>query len=202
LGRRQFEAGAIQKSVVGTDPTYCSNRRKLGESSIRIPLVKLASVPARSGLAVSDVERVSRDPRPKPGFSMSTKAELSPRVTRRECAARADQNRELVCKMQMIKALIFSLSGCRCESKASRAIRRKRDMKQTRTIPETFLGVGYVSDRAGLPLVAVPVPVPQPSGQRGVDPRCGLVTQPTWIATWSVRSNGPPRCRSRSGVEG
>ena len=41
---------------------------------------------------------------------------------------------------------------------------RKRNMKQTQTIPETFLGVGYVSDRAGLPLVAVRVPVPQPSG--------------------------------------
>ena len=36
-------------------------------------------------------------------------------------------------------------------------------MKQTETIPETFLGVGYVSDRAGLPLVAVRVPVPQPA---------------------------------------
>ena len=36
-------------------------------------------------------------------------------------------------------------------------------MKQTQTIPETFLGVGYVSDRAGLPLEAVRVPVPQPA---------------------------------------
>jgi hypothetical protein len=71
-------------------------------------------------------------------------------------------------------------------------------MKQTQTIPETFLGVGYVSDRAGLPLVAVRAPLPQPGRQRGVDPRCGLVTQPAWIATWSGRSNGPPRCRSRS----
>jgi NADPH:quinone reductase-like Zn-dependent oxidoreductase len=35
-------------------------------------------------------------------------------------------------------------------------------MKQTQTIPETFLGVGYVLDRAGLPLHAVRVPVPQP----------------------------------------
>ena len=37
------------------------------------------------------------------------------------------------------------------------------DMKQTQTIPETFLGVGYTRDRAGLPLEAVRVPVPQPA---------------------------------------
>jgi hypothetical protein len=36
-------------------------------------------------------------------------------------------------------------------------------MKQTRTIPETFLGVGYTKDRAGLPLEAVRVPVPRPA---------------------------------------
>jgi len=36
-------------------------------------------------------------------------------------------------------------------------------MKQTHTIPETFLGVGYTRDRAGLPLEAVRVPVPQPA---------------------------------------
>src|SRR5260370_5004244 len=36
-------------------------------------------------------------------------------------------------------------------------------MKQTQTIPQTFLGVGYVSDRAGLPLDAVRVRVPQPA---------------------------------------
>jgi len=35
---------------------------------------------------------------------------------------------------------------------AGHVIGRKRNMKQTETIPETFLGVGYVSDRAGLPL--------------------------------------------------
>lgn len=35
-------------------------------------------------------------------------------------------------------------------------------MKQTFTIPETFLGVGYTKDRAGLPLEAVRVPVPRP----------------------------------------
>src|SRR5260221_13132312 len=35
-------------------------------------------------------------------------------------------------------------------------------MKQTLTIPETFLGVGYTKDRAGLPLEAVRVPVPRP----------------------------------------
>ena len=36
-------------------------------------------------------------------------------------------------------------------------------MKQTQTIPETFFGVGYTRDRAGLPLEAVRVPVPQPA---------------------------------------
>ena len=36
-------------------------------------------------------------------------------------------------------------------------------MKHTQTIPETFLGVGYARDRAGLPLEAVRVPVPQPA---------------------------------------
>lgn len=36
-------------------------------------------------------------------------------------------------------------------------------MKQTQTIPEAFLGVGYTRDRAGLPLEAVRVPVPQPA---------------------------------------
>ena len=36
-------------------------------------------------------------------------------------------------------------------------------MKQTQTIPETFLGVGYTRDRAGLPLEAVRVPVPEPA---------------------------------------
>jgi NADPH:quinone reductase-like Zn-dependent oxidoreductase len=36
-------------------------------------------------------------------------------------------------------------------------------MKQTQTIPETFLSVGYTRDRAGLPLEAVRVPVPQPA---------------------------------------
>src|SRR5215467_3251975 len=36
-------------------------------------------------------------------------------------------------------------------------------MKQTETAPETFLGVGYIRDQAGLPLEAVRVPVPQPA---------------------------------------
>jgi NADPH:quinone reductase-like Zn-dependent oxidoreductase len=36
-------------------------------------------------------------------------------------------------------------------------------MKKTHVIPETFLGVGYTRDRAGLPLEAVRVPVPQPT---------------------------------------
>src|SRR5215472_14311324 len=39
-------------------------------------------------------------------------------------------------------------------------------MKQTQTIPETFLGVGYVTDRAGLPLEAVRVPVPRPAADQ------------------------------------
>jgi hypothetical protein len=36
-------------------------------------------------------------------------------------------------------------------------------MTQTQTVPETFLGVGYTRDRAGLPLEALRVPVPQPA---------------------------------------
>jgi NADPH:quinone reductase-like Zn-dependent oxidoreductase len=36
----------------------------------------------------------------------------------------------------------------------------------TQKIPATFLGVGYTSDRAGLPLEAVRVPVPQPAAEQ------------------------------------
>src|SRR5882672_6828436 len=36
-------------------------------------------------------------------------------------------------------------------------------MKQTQTIPDTFLGVGYTRNQAGLPLEPVRVPVPQPA---------------------------------------
>ena len=43
---------------------------------------------------------------------------------------------------------------------------RKRKVKQTHTIPETFLGVGYTRDRAGLPLEAVRVRVPQPAADQ------------------------------------
>ncbi|OIJ85639.1 quinone oxidoreductase family protein [Streptomyces colonosanans] len=39
-------------------------------------------------------------------------------------------------------------------------------MKQTKKIPETFLGVGYTRDRAGLPLEAVRVPVPRPAADQ------------------------------------
>jgi len=39
-------------------------------------------------------------------------------------------------------------------------------MKQTQTIPETFLGVGYTRDPAGLPLEAVRVPVPRPAADQ------------------------------------
>ena len=39
---------------------------------------------------------------------------------------------------------------------------KKANIKQTLTIPETFLGVGYTKDRAGFPLEAVRVPVPRP----------------------------------------
>src|SRR5260370_123392 len=38
----------------------------------------------------------------------------------------------------------------------------KANMKQTLTITEGFLGVGYSKDRAGLPLEPVRVPVPRP----------------------------------------
>src|SRR5262245_38208785 len=39
-------------------------------------------------------------------------------------------------------------------------------MKQTQAIPETFLGVGYTRDRAGLPLEAVRVPVRRPAADQ------------------------------------
>jgi D-arabinose 1-dehydrogenase-like Zn-dependent alcohol dehydrogenase len=39
-------------------------------------------------------------------------------------------------------------------------------MKQTLTIPETFLGVGYTKNRDGLPLEAVRVPVPRPEADQ------------------------------------
>jgi hypothetical protein len=54
-------------------------------------------------------------------------------------------------------------------------------MKQTQTIPETFLGVGYAKDQAGLPLEAVRVPVPQPAADEVLIPRSCLVAQPTRI---------------------
>ena len=39
-------------------------------------------------------------------------------------------------------------------------------MKETLTIPKTFIGVGYTKDRAGLPLEAVCVPVPRPGSDQ------------------------------------
>ncbi|GAB2842099.1 hypothetical protein GCM10027176_52510 [Actinoallomurus bryophytorum] len=39
-------------------------------------------------------------------------------------------------------------------------------MKQTHTTPEKFVGVGYTRDRAGLPLEAVRIPVPQPTANQ------------------------------------
>jgi len=39
-------------------------------------------------------------------------------------------------------------------------------MKQTLTVPGTFLGIGYTKDRAGLPLEAVRVPVPRPGADQ------------------------------------
>ena len=36
-------------------------------------------------------------------------------------------------------------------------------MKRTPTIPETFVGIGYTRDHAGLPLETVRVPVPKPA---------------------------------------
>jgi NADPH:quinone reductase-like Zn-dependent oxidoreductase len=39
-------------------------------------------------------------------------------------------------------------------------------MKNSLAIPKTFLGVGYTKDRAGLPLEAVRVPVPQPGADQ------------------------------------
>ena len=39
-------------------------------------------------------------------------------------------------------------------------------LKQTLTIPGTFVGIGYTKDRAGLPLEAVRVPVPRPGADQ------------------------------------
>jgi NADPH:quinone reductase-like Zn-dependent oxidoreductase len=44
--------------------------------------------------------------------------------------------------------------------------RRRQNMKRAQTIPETFLGVGYTRDRAGLPLETIRVPVPQPAADQ------------------------------------
>jgi hypothetical protein len=57
---------------------------------------------------------------------------------------------------------------------------KKANMKQTLTIPETFLGVGYTKDRAGLPLEAVRVPVPRPRADQ-VLIRVRLVAQPAGV---------------------
>src|SRR6201997_4393252 len=51
-------------------------------------------------------------------------------------------------------------------SSPGRVISGRRNMKPTQTIPETFLGVGYTRDRAGLPLEAVRVAVPQPAADQ------------------------------------
>jgi NADPH:quinone reductase-like Zn-dependent oxidoreductase len=48
------------------------------------------------------------------------------------------------------------------QEEQKKRIRKKDIMNQTLTTPETFLGVGYTRDRAGLPLEAVRVAVPQP----------------------------------------
>ena len=59
-------------------------------------------------------------------------------------------------------------------------------MKNTLAIPETFLGVGYTKDRAGLPLEAVRVPVPRPEAdQVPLDRRpfrSGAITNPYTFA--------------------
>jgi hypothetical protein len=44
------------------------------------------------------------------------------------------------------------------EEEQKKRIRKKDIMNQTLTTPETFLGVGYTKDRAGLPLEAVRFP--------------------------------------------
>jgi hypothetical protein len=55
-------------------------------------------------------------------------------------------------------------------ARASEKIISKRmkefSMKQTLTIPQTFLGVGYTKNRAGLPLEAVRVLVPRPEADQ------------------------------------
>src|SRR5246127_2016329 len=43
---------------------------------------------------------------------------------------------------------------------------RNFGMKRAPTIPETFVGIGYTRDHAGLPLEAVRVPVPRPASDQ------------------------------------
>ena len=59
-------------------------------------------------------------------------------------------------------------SRCCLEVDASvrRLWKRTHNMKQTQTIPETFLGVGHTRDRARVPYEAVRVPVPRPAADR------------------------------------
>jgi NADPH-dependent curcumin reductase CurA len=52
------------------------------------------------------------------------------------------------------------------EEEQKKRIRKNDIMDQTLTTPETFLGVGYTKHRAGLPLEAVRVPVPQPGADQ------------------------------------
>src|SRR6185437_3460360 len=55
-----------------------------------------------------------------------------------------------------------------CGTHPSRACHEmgEKGMTQTQMIPETFLGVGYAKDRAGLPREAVRIPAPQPVGDQ------------------------------------
>jgi NADPH:quinone reductase-like Zn-dependent oxidoreductase len=46
------------------------------------------------------------------------------------------------------------------------AVPRNLGMKRTATILETFVGIGYTRDHAGLPLEAVRVPVPRPASDQ------------------------------------
>ena len=74
-------------------------------------------------------------------------------------------------------------------------------MRQSQTIPETFLGVGYTTDRAGRPLEAVSGAAryhrpPRNSGDAVIaDKRATRVSVTSANGTWFSRPNSLARIR-------
>src|ERR1700722_8549556 len=94
-------------------------------------------------------------------------------------------------------------------TEAGRTNARKPNMKQTHAIPETFLGVGYTRERAGLPLEAVRRPVPRPaadevlirvaaSSLNPLEYKLANAPPPSWSRSFRRRRRRGPR-RARRG---